>query len=418
MNVADSERLASALELLGCQSTPNPEEADVLVVNSCVVRQGAEDKAAGKVLSFNPLKEAKPDRIVALMGCMVGPRANGLQRRFPFVDVFMRPQEIGDLVSLVEQRQGTCIDSAVPLIPSKPAVSTFVPIIQGCNKFCTFCVIPYRRGREVSRPIPELVRELAMLAQRGVKEVTFLGQNVDSYGADLPEKPDLADLLAASSEVEGIQRIRFLTSHPNDMSQRLIEAVAGLGKVCEHINLPIQAGDDTVLAAMHRGYTVEQYLRLIEMIRKTIPGVSLSTDVIVGFPGETESQFKGTVELIKEVRYDKVHVAAYSERPGTIAARKLQDNIPLEEKKRRLQVIEKVQEEIAGEINQQLLGQRLEVLVEGVNAKGQWEGRTRTNKLVYFENGSHEPGDTVDVLIGSTSPWSLQGSVVERGGHP
>ena len=413
MNVADSERLGSALDLLGCEAAESAEDADVLVVNSCVVRQGAEDKAVGKLQSLKPLKLANPNRIVALMGCMVGPKSDTLRRRFPYVDLFMRPQVIDDMIQLIEERQGTCIDNAVPLIPSRPAVSTFVPIIQGCDKFCTFCIIPYRRGREKSRPIPELVSEARMLSQRGVREITLLGQNVDSYGNDLPDKPDLAELLSRLNEVEGIQRIRFLTSHPNDMSHRLIEAVARLGKVCEHINLPVQAGDDAVLAAMHRGYSADHYLRLVERIRNTIPGVSLSTDVIVGFPGEGDQQFQRTLDLIREVRFDKVHIAAYSERPGTIAARKLEDDVLLAEKKRRLQAIEEVQERIATDINAALLGSVQEVMIEE-RKDDRWEGRTRPNKLVYFNNGHHKPGDLVNVLVEIASPWSLQGTIVER----
>jgi tRNA-2-methylthio-N6-dimethylallyladenosine synthase len=287
-----------------------------------------------------------------------------------------------------------------------------VPIIHGCDKFCAFCIVPYRRGREVSRPIPEILREVELLVERGVKEVTLLGQNVDSYGHDLPGRPDLADLLERLNEVEGLVRIRFLTSHPSDMSGRIIRAVAELEKVCEHINLPVQAGDDEVLRRMRRGYTRDEYRRLIERIREEVPGVSLSTDVIVGFPGETEEQFQRTVELIREIRFDKVHTAAYSPRPGTIAWRKMPDDVPQEEKERRLRTLEELQERIARENNERLLGQTVEVLVDSRH-KGKWQGRTRTDKLVFFEDGADRLGQLVRVRIERAGPWSLQGVPVD-----
>ena len=223
MNVADSERLANAFDRLGCEPEPVMERADVIVLNSCVVRQGAEDKAAGRLGSLRGLKREHPDKLIGLMGCMVGPDTHDLERRFPHVDCFMRPQEFGPIVRLVEAQDGTCLDASAPLIPSAPSVTTFIPIIHGCDKFCTFCIIPYRRGREASRPVGEVVAECRMLAARGVREVTLLGQNVDSYGHDLPEAPDLADLLEAVHDgVPKLRRIRFLTSHPNDMSGRII----------------------------------------------------------------------------------------------------------------------------------------------------------------------------------------------------
>ena len=410
MNVADSERLGSALEQLGCSPVPEMGEADIIVLNSCVVRQGAEDKVAGRLSSLKPLKNRHPDKIIALMGCMVGPRVEELNRRFPYVDSFMRPQEFGDLLRLVEARQGTCINNSLPLIPNRPSVATFVPIIHGCDKFCTFCIIPYRRGRERSRPIGELVWELEMLAKRGVKEVTLLGQNVDSYGHDLPGEPDLADLLEACNGVRGIQRIRFLTSHPNDMSQRIIDAVARLEKVCEYINLPVQAGDDEVLRDMRRGYTREQYLELVGRIREAMPDVGLTTDIIVGFPGETAEQFQRTLDLVRTVRFDKVHVASYSPREGTIAWRRMEDDVPLEEKRRRHSALEALQKQIAAEINGRLVGRNEEILIEG-EKDGRWHGRTRSNKLVYVEEGDRHYGEMAQVEIRKAAPWSLEGAV-------
>jgi tRNA-2-methylthio-N6-dimethylallyladenosine synthase len=259
----------------------------------------------------------------------------------------------------------------------------------------------------------EVICEVQGLVQRGAKEVTLLGQNVDSYGHDLPGKPDLADLLRELNQINGLARIRFLTNYPSGVNRKLIAAVARLGKICEHISLPVQAGDDEILRAMRRGYTVAQYRELVQQIRSAIPGVALSTDVIVGFPGETREQFQRTVELLSELRFDTVHVAAYSERPGTIASRKLKDDVPLEEKKRRLKKVEELQEGIAAEINAKLLGKEVEVLVEG-EKKGKWYGRTRTDKLVFFFDNVDYLGQLVTVEVENTSPWSLQGKCVRR----
>ncbi|MCI0440589.1 MAG: MiaB/RimO family radical SAM methylthiotransferase, partial [Chloroflexi bacterium] len=295
-----------------------------------------------------------------------------------------------------------------PLV-ARADVATYIPIIHGCDKFCTFCIIPYRRGREVSRPVEDIVREAEFLARRGVREVTLLGQNVDSYGHDLPGTPDLGDLLAAVNEVEGLDRIRFLTSHPNDMSDHIIESVATLDKVCEHINLPFQAGDDEVLANMRRGYTNAQYRALIEKIRGRIPNVSLSTDLIVGFCGETDEQFQRTLDMVNDIKFDKVHAAAYSTRPGTIAERKMADDVPSEVKQERLRAIEEAQEKVASELNAKFLGKTVDVLVEG-RKRGRWYGRSRNDKLVYFDAEDDILGEVVNLKIAKTSPWSLQGT--------
>ena len=410
MNKADSERLESALGQMGLSSTGAPKDADVIVLNSCVVRQSAEDKVVGMLTSLKPIKQRNPDTIVALMGCMVGPKTAALEKRFPYADVFMRPQQYEPLIDLLGQRMGIDPDGCVGPLTAKPDITSYIPIIHGCDKFCAFCIIPYRRGREVCRPVEDIVRETRLLAQRGVKEVTLLGQNVDSYGHDLPGEPDLGDLLTAVNEVDGLERVRFLTSHPNDMSDHIIDAVSGLDKVCEHINLPFQAGDDDILASMRRGYTNKEYRRLIEKIRDRVPNVSLSTDVIVGFCGEGEAQFQQTLEMIRDIRFDKVHAAAYSTRPGTIAARSMTDDVPHEEKRTRLKAIEELQEEILTEINTPLKDQATEVLVE--NRKGgKWYGRNRNDKLVYFEDEQDRKGELVNVRISKTSPWSLQGSL-------
>ena len=412
MNKADSERLESALVQLGLKPARTPQEADVIVLNSCVVRQSAEDRVAGMASSLKSLKRRDPGRIVALMGCMVGPKTDGLQARFPHVDLFMRPQDYRPLLDLLGDRLGVDAGGCLRVLePTRAAVTAYVTVIHGCDKFCSFCVVPYRRGRERSRSIEDVVSEVEIRAARGVKEVTLLGQSVDCYGHDLPDRPDLADLLTAVSQVEGLSRVRFLTSHPSDMSQRIIEAVASLDKVCEHFSLPFQAGDDHVLRAMRRGYTSDDYRRLVERIRATVPGVSISTDLIVGFPGESETAFQRSVEMLQEVRFDKVYAAAYSPRPDTTASRKLEDDVPLEEKKRRLDTIDKLQGEIAASINARLRDATTEVLVEG-RKKGGWWGRNRNDKLVFFEDDRDLLGETVNVRIRKASPWSLQGVAV------
>ena len=411
MNKADSERLESALGQMGLLATGSPEDADVIVLNSCVVRQSAEDKVVGMLGGLKHVRQRDPDRVIALMGCMVGPKTDDLEKRFPHVDVFMRPQQYGPLLDLLGERTGIDVDGCVGPLTARPAVTAYVPIVHGCDKFCSFCIIPYRRGREVSRTIEDVAREARLLVERGVREVTLLGQNVDSYGHDLPGDTDLAGLLAAVSRVDGIDRVRFLTSHPSDMSDRIIDAVAEHDKVCEHISLPFQAGDDEVLTRMRRGYTGDEYRGLVDKIRSRIPGVSMSTDLIVGFCGETDDQFERTMDMLRDIRFDKVHAAAYSTREGTIAARTMEDNVPADDKKARLKAVEELQAGIQAEINGRLNNSRFEVLLEGIT-RGRVEGRNRNDKLVYVEDADQRIGEMVSVEIDRTSPWSLQGRVV------
>ncbi|HEU0020089.1 MAG TPA: tRNA (N6-isopentenyl adenosine(37)-C2)-methylthiotransferase MiaB [Dehalococcoidia bacterium] len=412
MNQADSQRLGSALEQLGLHSVARANDADLVVFNSCVVRQSAEDKVANNLNLVRPVKQQRPGQVVALMGCMVGPRTDELQRRFPHVDLFMRPQQYGPLLDLVGEQMGVDWEGCVgALAPKHPDVTCYVPIIHGCDLMCSFCIIPYRRGRQISRPVDEIVREVELLAQRGVREVTVLGQTVDAYGHDLPDKPDLAHLLTALNQIPHLLRIRFLTSHPTFMSQPIVQSVADLPKVCEHINLPVQAGDDEVLRRMRRPYTSAEYRELVGRIRATVPGVSVSTDLIVGFPGETEDQFQRSMEMVADLRFGKVHCAAYSTRPGTVAHRTMDDNVPQADKVRRLKTVDQLQESILSDINGSLVGQTLEVLVDG-HQKGKWRGRTRTDKLVFFNDGGERLGQLVDVKIDQASPWALQGTPV------
>jgi len=429
MNEADSRRLASALEQLGCVPAESIEDAGVIVINTCVVRQSAEDKACGRLSSLKPLKEARPETILGLMGCMVGVRDPApLRRRFPWVDVFMPPSDPTPLLALLTERgmqdQAQAQEAAevahryrlqdgdliLPAGDRERLVSGYVPVVLGCSHACTYCVIPYRRGAERSRSQEEILAEARALAVQGVREITLLGQIVDRYGLDLPDKPTLAGLLRHIHEIEGLERIRFLTSHPRWMTDDLLEAVAELPRVCEHIEVPVQAGDDPVLARMRRGYTVDDYRRLIARIRERIPGVSIATDIIVGFPGETDDQFRQTYDLLAELRLDKAHIARYSPRPQTVAARKMVDDVPADEKERRRKALDDLQAGIVGEINGRLLDQTVEVLVEG-KKKGRWWGRTRTDKLVFFEHEQDWAGRVARVRVTWTGPWSLIGEI-------
>jgi tRNA-2-methylthio-N6-dimethylallyladenosine synthase len=302
-------------------------------------------------------------------------------------------------------------------------VAAFVPVVYGCSHACTFCIIPYRRGPERSRPAGEIAGEVRALVRQGVREVTLLGQIVDRYGADVADGPDLSELLRVLHEIDGLERIRFLTSHPNWMTDRLLDTVADLPKVCEHLEVPVQAGDDEVLERMRRGYRVDDYRRLIDRIRKRLPGASIATDVIVGFPGETDRQFLATCNLMKELRLDVIHLARYSTRPGTVAARRMEDDVPQTEKDRRFHALEALQGEIAAEINSRLVGGTVEVLVEGsqpATTSGKtrqaqdaladrWKGRTRTNKLVFFDSPEPLRGRLVSVRVAWAGPWSLIG---------
>ena len=412
MNKADSERLGSALDQLGLKSVDNNQDADIVVLNSCVVRQSAEDRVIGNLNIAGSVKKKNPGQIVALMGCMVGAQTDELKKRFPYVDLFMRPQEYSPLLDLVGESQGLDWEGCVgSLAPSEPNISTYVPIIHGCDLMCTFCIIPYRRGRQVSRPIDDIAHEIELLVQRGVKEVTVLGQTVDAYGLDLPGEPDLSDLFFRLNEISDLERIRFLTSHPSFMSQRIIDSVQNLPKVCEHINLPVQSGDDEILTLMRRPYSRGEYKELVYKIRASIPNVSISTDLIVGFPGETSEQYENSLDLIRELKFDKVHCAAYSTRPGTIADRTIVDDVSQDEKSLRLKEVDSVQEDILRYINSELVGNELEVLVEG-QKNGRWQSRTRTDKIVFFDHDNVKIGDVVSVTVESSTAWSLQATPI------
>jgi len=411
MNTSDARRLGDGLEAQGFEETASRGSADLLVLYSCMVRQHAEDKVRNQLAELRRLKQQKPATRIAVAGC-VGD-VDAWQRQYPFVDFFLAPGQdltVRDrLADLVELDQYYRIEP--PDAARAPRISEGITIHQGCNRNCTFCIVPSTRGRERSRAPEEILGEVRDLVRRGTREVVLLSQIVERYGRDLRPRISLAQLLhRLNDEVAGLERIRFLTSYPGDFHAELIEAVATLPRVCEDINLPLQSGDDEMLREMRRGYTVGLYKDLVGRIRERVPRLGISTDIIVGFPGETEAQFENTLAALAEIRFDVVHVAAYSPRPGTPAAI-YPDQLPLEEKKRRLHAVEALQKGVAESINAPLLGRTVEVLVEG-EAKGKWYGRTRTNKLVHVASSEPLAGRLVDVRVTQASAWSLQGELL------
>lgn len=478
MNQADSQRIQAILDELGWEET-SMEQANLVILNTCSVRKAPEEKAHNQLAQLKHAKEKREDLLVALMGCMIGNQKtiDELSKRYPHIDLFMKVEQADILPHFLEERWtpisgAGCLDveflpppdeetkvdnepilptiaafnlplsgkrTVLPMAitpkpgeriahyptkiePAQASTTAWLPVVLGCNKVCTYCIVPYRRGRERSRPVDELVAEARTLVSKGAKELTLLGQTVEAYGQDLPDSPDLATLMEHLSEIEELKRIRFMTSYPRHMTDDMIERMAHLPKVCEHLNIPVQSGDDACLKRMKRGYTLDEYRERIERVREIWPAISLSTDVIVGFCGETEEEFQHTLDLLEEIRFDVVHVAAYSVRPGTVAAR-WEDDVPLAEKKRRLHALEDVQARIALELNTNLVGTVEEVMVEETNVnhgRQQWKGRNRTNKWVFFPQPDEEskssrilqPGDIVQVRIDKATSWSLQGCAV------
>jgi tRNA-2-methylthio-N6-dimethylallyladenosine synthase len=380
----------------------------VVVLYSCVVRQQAEDRVHGQLHALQQMKATRPGMKVVVAGCVSD--IPDWRKRYPFVDLIAEPGQdltVRDrLIDLLDLSERYRFDphQAVRI----PGVSEGVTIHQGCNRSCTYCIVPQTRGGERSRPPDVIIDEVRKLGARGTKEVVLLSQIVERYGRDLRPRVLLSELLRRLNEIDGLERIRFLTSYPGDFGRDLIDAIAELPKVCEDVNLPIQAGDDDVLLRMHRGYVVDHYRQLIGRLRDKMPDIGLSTDIIVGFPGETEAQFQHTLDMLQELRFDVVHVAMYSPRPGTVAATDMLDDVPREQKRRRLHEVEQLQKRIAGEINARYFGRTVEVLVEGT-AKGRWYGRTRTNKLVHFASDEPLAGQLVQVAVTGTEPWYLEG---------
>ena len=413
MNVADSRRLAESLQRYGLEAAEEPADADVVVLYSCVVRQQAEDRVHGQLHQLRQLKAERPQLKVVVAGCVSD--IPDWRKRYPFVDLIAEPgqdltvrERLIDLLDLSE-RYRFDPEQAVRI----PGVSEGVTIHQGCNRACTYCIVPQTRGGERSRPPEVILDEVRRLTERGTREVVLLSQIVERYGRDLRPRVLLSELLHRLDSVAGLERIRFLTSYPGDFGNDLVEAIAELPKVCEDVNLPIQAGDDDVLRRMRRGYVVDHYRELIGRLRLRMPEIGLSTDIIVGFPGETETQFQHTLEMLDELRFDVVHVAMYSPRPGTVAATDMVDDVPREEKRRRLHGVEDLQKQIATRINDRYLGRTVEVLVEGT-AKGRWYGRTRTNKLVHFASDQPLAGRVVEVTVSASEPWYLEGMFSDK----
>ena len=431
MNYADARRVATELEKLGYKANPSIEDADVVVLQTCTVRQQSEDKAYGRLHTLRPIKEQFPDKTIAVMGCVVGVRGNEpLEKKFPFVDVFMEPSTDGQpLVAHLTQEEAQAVEEtaaaqrhawqdgevvlSADFLGEQAPVSAPVAIVYGCSHACTFCIIPQKRGRERSRPVGEIVAEVRSLVRQGVKEVVLLGQIVDRYGYDVPDGPDLADLLQAVNGVEGLERIRFLTSHPNYMTDKILHAVRDLPKVMPQIEVPIQAGNNEVLANMRREYTREEYRALIHKIRAIMPDAAIHGDIIVGFPGETAAQFQDTYDILEELQLDKIHLARYSPRPGTVSARKMEDDVPEEEKRRRFQLLEEQQKRTALEKNNRFWGTVQEVLVEDMH-KGRWRGRNPHNKLIFFDDPRDLRGQLVNVRITWAGPWSMSGEAVDK----
>ncbi|MFN8422908.1 MAG: tRNA (N6-isopentenyl adenosine(37)-C2)-methylthiotransferase MiaB [Anaerolineae bacterium] len=451
MNTADSQRMASELERIGYRWTEQAEDADVVVLNTCVVRQQAEDKIYGRLGSLRPVKAARPDMVIGLMGCVVGQKpAPAMVRRFPHVDVFIPPSETRPLIDLLTARalddaargseaeqlaarwslqdgdagagaDGPADDDAgairLPARERTALVSAHVPIIFGCNWVCTFCIIPSRRGRERSRPPEEIEAHARSLVAQGVREITLLGQIVDRYGYDHGVTDGLPRLLERLDAIDGLERIRFLTGHPKFMTDDLLDTVAALPKVMEHIEVPIQAGDDRVLERMKRGYTADDYRRLVGRIRERIPGVAVHTDIIVGFPGETDEQFQATYDILDELKLDKAHIAKFSSRPGTVAAKMMLDDVSPEEKERRRAALDGLQERIVGAMNAAHVGRTVEVLIEGRD-RDRWRGRTRTNKLVYVDDRRPLLGRVIEARIEWAGPWSMIGRAIDAPAAP
>ena len=422
MNVADSERMAGLLKQIGYVLTDELDAADLILINTCCVRATAEEKVFGQIGRFKALKRLKPDLILGVAGCMAQKEGANLIKRAPHVDFVLgtgQSSEVARVVQSLERERKHFVDTSnvsgeIPaeVFPLRGGqVTTFVPIMYGCDNFCTYCIVPHVRGRERSRKPEEIFAEVKQAVAEGFKEITLLGQNVNSYAGGMT----FAQLLGAVDKISGVERLRFMTSHPKDLSDELIAAIAGGKNICEHIHLPVQYGSDKILRRMNRVYTVEKYLRLVEKIRAAIPLVSLTTDLIVGFPGETDADFSETLEFLRAVRFDAAFTFIYSKRSGTPAAT-FDNQIDDALKHRRLDALMKLQNEISLEKNRGLVGSVVEVLVEGASKTAEkiFTGRTRANKLVLFAHGTERAGDLVDVKISQAQTWLLKGDVLKE----
>ena len=430
MNERDTETMKGLLAQDGYTFTDSPEDADLIVYNTCCVRENPERKVYGQVGSLKELKEKHPDLIIAITGCMPQQpeELEQLRQRLTHVDLIIgthNTHRLPELLHRIEETGERIIevwDEPEGIVEGLPAqregrFKAFVNIMYGCTNFCTYCIVPYTRGPERSRHPEEILKEITDLTEKGFVEFTLLGQNVNSYGKDLGLDMDFAALLRQVDAIPGVRRIRFMTSHPKDITPALIDAMAELPKVCEHLHLPVQAGSNKVLQQMNRKYTVERYLEIVDRLRERIPNIHLTTDLIVGFPGETEEDFQDTLDLVRRVEYDSAFTFIYSPRTGTPAAKR-SDQVPEEIKKDRIHRLIELQNSISAEKNQRMVGKEEEVLVEGRSQGGNntWVGRTRGNKLISFivEEGDFiQPGDFATVRITTAQTFSLQGELVK-----
>ena len=423
MNIADAERMEGQLQAAGYARTEETADADIILINTCCVRETAEDKVYGKIGEIKKVKEKNPNLIFGIAGCMAQKEGDNLIHRAPHIDFVLgtgKVQELARIIGEIQAEHSTVVDVALSdseIAENLPVArggkfSAWVPIMYGCNNYCTYCIVPYVRGRERSRAPEEVVAEVRRAVAEGCREVTLLGQNVNSYGKD-HKAADFADLLRMVDEVEGIRRVRFMTSHPKDISDKLIDTIKSGTHICEHIHLPVQYGSSRILKAMNRGYTVEKYRERALRVREALPDASLTTDLIVGFPGETEEDFAEMLAFLREMRYDSAYTFLYSKRSGTPAAT-MESQVPDDVKHARLSLLMEEQNTISREINDRLLGTQFEVMVEGAskNDPAVWSGRTRTNKIVLFPHGAEQEGDFVQVRITQPQTWVLKGEVV------
>ncbi|HEY5595116.1 MAG TPA: tRNA (N6-isopentenyl adenosine(37)-C2)-methylthiotransferase MiaB [Nitrospiria bacterium] len=430
MNVHDSERISGLLRDEGYRLTEKPEEADMIIVNSCTIREKSEQKAYSDLGRFAMLKRDKPGLILGMAGCVAQQEGEKVLKRYKGLDLVFGSSNIENIPQMIETitlkpRPVVMVEEPPGPPKTTPAdrkdrVRAWVSIMEGCDRHCAFCVVPRTRGRERSRPGAEIVEEVSHLAEAGYKEITLLGQTVNSYGKSLGEGVDFADLVRMLNEVDGIERIRFMSPHPCDMTPKLIETMAELPKVCEFLHLPLQSGSDAVLERMGRGYTLDHYRRIITRMRRLVPAMAFSTDIIIGFPGETGDDFKKTLDAVAEFEYDNVYYFHYSRRPGTPAAR-WEDQILDEVKDARFQQLSALEKALARGKNQRLIGTAQEILVEDRSKRDRAKltGRTRSNKLVHFDGPDNAIGHLVTVRITSASSTfleavGLQGAVLER----
>ncbi len=426
MNEYDSERVAGLLRGERYELTDDEAQADLILLNTCAIREKAEAKVFSKLGELRALKARKPALVIGVMGCMAQLHQATIQRRAPQVDlVFGSPAiaRVGDLVDRVRRGGRPVLETGEgPLVkitarpPAARRLKAFVTVMEGCEKCCTFCVVPKTRGRERSHPLEAIVAEVRSLAAEGCREVTLLGQTVNAYGRDLTPPADLAELMARVGDVDGIERIRFTTSNPYNLTPKLIRALRDLPKVCEYFHLPLQSGSNRVLERMNRGYTREGYLELVDRLRDAVPAMAFSTDLIVGFPGETEADFAATLAMVERVGYDNVFAFRYSRRPGTSAAAmpdQVSDDVKASRNTRLLEVVNRV----TAARSRRFTGRTVEVLVDGTSRKnaGELSGRTRCNRVVNFDGqGRVSVGDLAWVRVTEALPHSLRGTLVER----